>query len=991
MRIELTTSAIILLLAAHTALAGPAEDQYAVAAGHYSRGRWPLAVQEFETFLKQYPQHEQAVLARFFLGEAQVQQGQYAAARANFDAFHQARPNHNLAPQALFRRGEAAYMLGDVQAARRLLTEFRQQHAQHPLNAYAMPYLGDSLLTVETAGEAQRIYTEALRNYGDSPLADQCRFGLGRALQLQKRYSDAATFYNFVAAKADSPLADDAVLQLGHMQYQQGQFPAAVTTLEGFKQKYQQSDLMPFASYWQGLAHLAQGDAARAVATLAQAAGVSPEHPLAAAARFHLGEAQRRTGQLDAAAQQLASVTADFANTPWADDAARSAVRIALERGDHDTLESLAENFSATYTDSPLRFEVQRTLARSRLQREKFAEAKEVLKPLVVELDREATSLGPAGAGEGAERTSHADLKASARYLLALAEVATEQHQQALATLQPLEPNEKDEPQWTAGLYAVKASALMGLQQYEAAIAPLEGYLRLSPEGSDAAKSRAQLAVALAETGKLKEAKQAYQQFAAAGPQSDHLLETTHYLAETALAAGDRSWARELFTVLADEKQPAEYRAMGLSGKAWAELDSDEPETSVKTFGDFLAAFPDSPQAPAAAMARGKALQQLERPGEALSMYQLVIDKYSNSKQLPDALLAAAGAQEAQGNLEESAALLERLVKEFPQREELDGALYRWAWLLNDLKQADDSQAVFSRLHAEFPDSQYWADATYRLAESAAAAGNFERAEQLTAAILKSKATGQVLAHALYLRGQAFAREEKWDKVAQPMQQLIAEHPRSPLKTAARYWVAESDYRQGQYEKAAERFAVLARDTEGREESWLAMIPLRRAQLLAQEKKWAAALAIASKIAETYPNFSQQYEADYLLGRCLASQAKFSDAREAYQRAIESKAGGRTETAAMAQWMTGETYFHQKDYDNAIRAYSRVELLYDFPRWQAAALLQAGKCYELQSQWDEAAQRYRQVVEQFPETTFKEEASRRLKAAEQKATTARRP
>ena len=34
-----------------------------------------------------------------------------------------------------------------------------------------------------------------------------------------------------------------------------------------------------------------------------------------------------------------------------------------------------------------------------------------------------------------------------------------------------------------------------------------------------------------------------------------------------------------------------------------------------------------------------------------------------------------------------------------------------------------------------------------------------------------------------------------------------------------------------------------------------------------------------------------------------------------------------TETAAMAQWMIGETFFHQNNYDEALRAYSRVEIL----------------------------------------------------------------
>ena len=78
-------------------------------------------------------------------------------------------------------------------------------------------------------------------------------------------------------------------------------------------------------------------------------------------------------------------------------------------------------------------------------------------------------------------------------------------------------------------------------------------------------------------------------------------------------------------------------------------------------------------------------------------------------------------------------------------------------------------------------------------------------------------------------------------------------------------------------------------------------------QVLAQQNQWSDAQAIAAKIAADFPNFQQQYEVDYLLGRCLANQADFEGARRAYNRVVRSPAGAKTETAAMAQWMIGET------------------------------------------------------------------------------------
>jgi TolA-binding protein len=202
--------------------------------------------------------------------------------------------------------------------------------------------------------------------------------------------------------------------------------------------------------------------------------------------------------------------------------------------------------------------------------------------------------------------------------------------------------------------------------------------------------------------------------------------------------------------------------------------------------------------------------------------------------------------------------------------------------------------------------------------------------------------------------------------------------------------MAEAHYRQGQYEEAGALFTALARQTRGRTENWLAMIPLRRAQVLAQNDQWAAAYDMARQIAEEFPNFRQQHEVDYLLGRYYASRAEFDKARQAYQRVVRSTTGGRTETAAMAQWMIGETHFLQEQYDQAIKAYHRVEGLYAFARWQAASLLQAGKCHEILGQWQEAMELYSQIIKDYSSTRFVDEATRRLRVAQQRADMAAR-
>ena len=106
-------------------------------------------------------------------------------------------------------------------------------------------------------------------------------------------------------------------------------------------------------------------------------------------------------------------------------------------------------------------------------------------------------------------------------------------------------------------------------------------------------------------------------------------------------------------------------------------------------------------------------------------------------------------------------------------------------------------------------------------------------------------------------------------------------------------------------------------------------------------------------------------------------KARFTEARAYYHEVVSSNDARRTETAAMAQWMIGEAFFHQKRFDEAIRAYLRVDILYSHRKWRAAALLQAAKCFELENELQKADEPYSRVLAEFADTPFATQANER--------------
>jgi tetratricopeptide (TPR) repeat protein len=118
---------------------------------------------------------------------------------------------------------------------------------------------------------------------------------------------------------------------------------------------------------------------------------------------------------------------------------------------------------------------------------------------------------------------------------------------------------------------------------------------------------------------------------------------------------------------------------------------------------------------------------------------------------------------------------------------------------------------------------------------------------------------------------------------------------------------------------------------------------------------------------------------DLLEADLAVRQIEFDQARSGYEAVVRSPAA----TAALlgrAQWMIGETYFLQRNFHAAIEAYRKVEGLDPHGPYAAAALIQAGKCFEQLGRTQQAGVCYGTLISRFADSPHAGEARRRMAA-----------
>ena len=957
------------------------EVQYKLAAGFYERGQWEEASQALADFITQHPNVARTPDARFFLAETLMQQHLFKAAYLHYQQFLKQFAAHPLAVRAMFRMGESAFRDNNTQIAIRMLEEFSRKYPQHELNQYSFSYLGQLRLVKSEPQLAQRAFERSLLTYPNGPMAVESRLGLGNAMMKQGYIKEAKRLFEYcVTRNQDNPsVADEAKLQLG---------------LVALYQK--PADHAEAQKWFSMVAETAASANIRATAILSWARSVGVTKPNEA---FDLLEpvvgwdlpiglkvdlliesaiAASKTDRTELAIGWLQQVRATKPINQKILDAVRFEMRLLESQDQVPTAIELAEEFNLEVEKRTLIATTQEAIGRQQYSEGDFDGSLETFAMLLTLQNTEA------------------EQQMTWRYFEALSYIGLKQLEQAESSLGRISDEFSDEKLKSLVQFC-KASVKFRLEKYSAAIPYFQKYLSYDLDPNDRRNANQELALCLTKTGKSAEADvlldKLVSELEAEGVEPSEELESVIELVaeavneESVAVSGDQNEAiaKKWYAFLKDRSQDSDRRKRADQWLLVRSLDIPLEQQTLANFKELFIKHPQDARLVTTAVENAKRFEANSDIITAISWYQLALAnspatnrELNGGMQIKIAKLAhkqgdLANLMIAKSNLE---AWLASAQDDAVLKAEV---LFQLAWVHQDRGDSAEAISSFVQLVNNHPESKYWPDAAYRIAKHNVTTKNYAGAKELIAKILAVSDLPEAIdARTHFLAGKVAFAEQDWPKVETAMQAFSTKASNNNTKLTAKYFMAEALFQQQNNARAIVAFNELHQDIDSLPNQYQPWVWLRKASLHLFAGDATAAARIATEGKQRFKDFESGYEFDFLVARGLESEGLLTDARQQFKKVIASPTGSKTVAAAHSQWRIGETYFHQEKYKLAIAEYYKVDSLYAYPKWRAAALIQAGKCQEHLANPKNANKLYRQLLERYPESEFAAEAKGRM-------------
>lgn len=920
--------------------------------------------------------------------------------------------DHDLSDDAAAGLTEALYLGGRYDHAFDACQQFVTRWADSPLRERTEFFGGMALMARRDYAEGAEWFAGLLKRYPDGPFAGQASFllaqcyqndnaidkairqyrkllergtgpgkseptympdalfGLSVLLQQQGKASEAGTFLDQLLTKpimvgdahstTEASLMESARLQRGRAWFDEGEFDHA---FEMFGRVYDEGGkLSDQAAYWMGKCKLREGEFDDAAGRLAEAIERFPESDLTAEMFYDRAIALVRAGRDGDAAKALRAFRARFARHALSAEALQLLAATEHQLRRFEKSEACCTEFLKEYPAHDLAASVAFLSAENGFLSEQYDESVERYRRFL------STYSDDPQADKG-------------KFRLGMALYIMERFDEAEPFLIEITDGTETSEVFSPALLAM-GDIHFQRGEWTKAERWLGDYLSPGPGVPSADDALLKLGLARQRQGRGKDALEAYDELITRFEDSPHRLQAVFERGQ-ALAGLERfDEAVEAFKAVLNEDGDSRFVPFALNHLAVIATQRNDFQEASRLFARTAQTASETELEAEALFQSARTLMTAKQFKAAQEGFDRFLDQHASHAQAGEARAQRAIALARQDRYADAVEAVISIEKD--SFEKLDPSLratltYEKAWCLRELGRFDEAAEAYRRLLKEEHDADLNVHAVVELAGIELNAKRFDEAANLLQRVYKTieaepdQVPPELREQAVYRLAVCEFELGRYKEVAKLLETFVEAFPQSSLRASASFYCGEAAFKLSRHELAVKHLSRVAE--EFKDAPVYGPSLLRLGEALAALQRWARSERVFTAHLGRFGDGEQWYQAQFGMAWACENQKRYDEAISAYRQVVTRHQGP---TAARAQFQIGECLFAKKQYGEAAGALLKVDILYAYPEWSAAALYEAARCFEKLGKAVEAHAHYKQVVNQHKETRWARLASQRL-------------
>jgi TolA-binding protein len=1011
--------AAILPLRLQAAEDAKAIDDYNFAAWLYNNGKYAMATESYQNFLKNHADHAKTPDARFGLAQSFFHQDNFKDAAEQYEAVRSKYSDFAQMPEVLFQLGQARIGLNQFGEAQKLFAELRTRFPDHYLADWALAREGACMISLGKPKDAEPLLQSFLAKY---TAAGKPAAKVAGTVEMLGKLDKAG----IKAGDAFLDLVERSVFYMALAQFNQENFTAAQKSFQDFLDQYPNSKLRPEAQFRRAQSLYRQGSFDEAAAVYKPVA--EGKSDFADTAAFERGLALHKAGKLKDAAGAFAEMVERFPNSARAPKARLYSGTLLFDAGNYNGAMARLKPMAEAKKD--LADEAAYWIAMSLLKSGKSADAEAKFSEAMQAFPKSAL-MGDMQLGLADARLALNKNEAAAEAFRAYARGNRQAEQApralysaavALHRVEKYAPSDEvcaeflkayDRSELVPQVMFLSAENRFLQKDYSRAAGQYKDYLDRKDAPADlAARSHFRLAW-------IKRYAKHYDAALAELDKVDGAAAGKTVAGEVAYLKGvcffDLKKYPEAIQALTAYMQSGDTGRFGddaLLKLAIAQSKQNQPKAAMAAFDRLLRDYPKSDLISQSQYQLAECSYDLKQYGKAIENYRKVAERQPPDELSPYAAFGMAVCYYDQGEWAAAAESFSQVVDKFKNSDLVPQALYRKGSCLMKLQKWAEAEGVFRALPAAAPKHELARASMVMIGTSLEEQKKWPEAAGAFQAVIDDYAQDKDQARIYYELGWSWREAGKDAESLAAFGKLADKFPGDPLAVDALFYLAEAKYKEPVPPEPPDRVAPrldAAREIYGKvlaqsKDKRLADKSLYRigwCYWLTKNYKEAAAEfdklckdysdsdlvpdalfqagqayaksgepASASERFETLvknpkcAGFKYLPEANLALGEAKLAQNQPAEAAKIFEAWLEKN--GKNPAAAQANFLIGRARYDLKEYDAALESFGRVAAL---TRSDLAAQAQfyIGQALQARADFKGAALAYLRVQALYPD------------------------